>query len=175
MEKFFRFNQRVMFGGKILVGAIMISAVFLLFVNVVLRYIFNHAIPWAEEVTRYTLLWTVFLGAGVVSREGAHVSMEAFFGIWPEKLQKIGFLLINAFCVFTMLVIFYLGVGIVKMVAETGQISEAAFIPMWLIYGAFPVGSLLIILGYTETAYRHWVGKPMTSSDILFRDPKEGH
>lgn len=153
----------------------MTAAVLLLFVNVVLRYIFGYAIPWAEEVTRYTLLWTVFVGAGVIAREGAHVSMEAFYNIWPGKIKRTGFLLINLFCIFTLSVIFYLGIGIVKMVAETGQISEAAAIPMWLIYGAFPVGSLLIILGYVETTWRHWVGKPQTAADIYFGKSREGH
>ena len=88
MEKFFRFNQRVMLGGKILVGAIMTFSAFLLFINVVLRYVFHYGMSWAEEVTRYILLWTVFVGAGVISREGAHVSMEALYNIWPEKLRR---------------------------------------------------------------------------------------
>jgi TRAP-type C4-dicarboxylate transport system permease small subunit len=54
------------------------------------------------------------------------------------------------------------------MVIETGQTSEAAFIPMWLIYGAFPVGSILMILGYIETALRHRIEKPIKGSDISF-------
>lgn len=168
MERFFRFNRYVMLGGKILVGAIMTGATFLLFVNVILRYVFASGIVWAEEMTRYTLLWTVFVGAGVIAREGAHVSMEAFFNLWPARLQRIGFLAINLFCIATIAVILFFGIGIVRMVIETGQTSEAAFVPMWLIYGAFPVGSVLMILGYIETALRQWSGKPMTGSDISF-------
>jgi C4-dicarboxylate transporter DctQ subunit len=156
-----------MFGGKILVGAIMTGATFLLFYNVVLRYLFHSGIAWAEEITRYTLLWTVFVGAGVLAREGSHVSMEAFFNIWPEKLQRIGWLAINTFCIATIGVILYFGIGMVRMVIETGQTSEAAFVPMWIIYGAFPVGSVLMILGYIETAWRQWKGNPLTDADIL--------
>ena len=168
MEKFFRLNQHVMLGGKILVGAIMTFAAFLLFVNVVLRYVFHYGMSWAEEVTRYTLLWTIFVGAGVISREGTHVSMEALYNLLPEKLQRVAFLAIHIFCIVTIVVIFFFGIGIVKMVIETGQTSEAAFIPMWLIYGAFPVGSILMMLGYAETALRHRMGKPIRSSDISF-------
>jgi C4-dicarboxylate transporter DctQ subunit len=168
LEKFFRFNQRVMLGGKILVGIIMTGAAFLLFINVVLRYVFESGIAWAEEITRYTLLWTVFVGTGVISREGTHVSMEAFYNLWPEKLQRIGFLAINIFCIVTIVVIFFFGLGIVRMVIETGQTSEAAFVPMWLIYGAFPVGSILMVLGYLEAAFRHRIGRPIKASDISF-------
>ncbi len=168
MERFFRFNRYVMLGGKILVGGIIIGATFLLCINVVLRYAFESGITWAEEMTRYTLLWTVFIGAGVVCREGTHVSMEAFFNLWPAKLQRIGFLAINLFCIATIVVIIYFGIGIVRMVVETGQTSEAAFVPMWIIYGAFPVGGLLMILGYIETALRQWRDIPLTRSDLAF-------
>ena len=166
MERFFKFNQYVMLGGKVLVGAILTGAAFVLFVNVVLRYGFGYGISWAEEVTRYTMLWTVFVGAGVIAREGTHVSMEAFFNLWPEKARRIGFLAINIFCIVTIMAILSFGMGIVRMVIETGQTSEAAFIPMWIIYGAFPVGSILMILGYAETALRHSVQKPIKGSDI---------
>lgn len=149
-------------------GSIMTCVVFLLFINVTLRYVFNYAIPWAEEVTRYTLLWTVFLGAGVISREGAHISMEAFFNMWPKTLQKVGFAVITALSIVTIVIIFYLGLGMVKMVIETGQTSTAAYIPMWLIYGAIPVGSALMILGFVETVWRHWVGRVISKADISF-------
>jgi C4-dicarboxylate transporter, DctQ subunit len=166
LEKFFKFNQHVMLGGKILVGVIMTSAAFLLFINVVLRYVFRYGMSWAEEATRYTMLWTVFVGAGVIAREGTHVSMEAFFGIWPEKFKRVGFLAINVFCILTIVSILFFGIGMVRMVIETEQTSEAAFIPMWVIYGAIPVGSVLMILGYVETALRHQIRKPIKPSDI---------
>jgi TRAP-type C4-dicarboxylate transport system permease small subunit len=163
VEGLVKFNRRVMLAGKVVVGAIMVASVFLLFVNVILRYVFGYAISWAEEVTRYTLLWTVFIGAGVISRESSHVSMEAFFNLWPAKWQRTGFLVIHLFCIATIAVIFYFGIGITRMVIETGQTSEAAFIPMWIIYGAFPVGSVLMIFGYAETAWRQWTGNPITA------------
>jgi C4-dicarboxylate transporter DctQ subunit len=168
VEGFFRFNRQVMLYGKILVGAIMTGATFLLFINVVLRYVFDSGIIWAEEMTRYTMLWTVFVGAGVVTREGTHVSMEAFFNLWPAKLQRIGFLAINLFCIATITIIVYFGIDMVRLVVETDQISEAAFLPMWIIYGAFPVGGILMILGYIETAVRQWRNIPLTPSDIAF-------
>lgn len=167
MERFCQFNRYLMLGGKILVGTIMTGATFLLFYNVILRYLFHSGIAWAEEITRYTLLWTVFVGAGVIAREGSHVSMEAFFNLWPAKLQRLGWLIINTFCIATIAVILYFGIGMVRLVIETGQTSEAAFLPMWIIYGAFPAGSVLMILGYLETAWRQWKNLPLTDADIL--------
>jgi C4-dicarboxylate transporter DctQ subunit len=168
VEAFFRFNQHVMLAGKLLVGGIMTFSAILLFINVVLRYVFAIGLSWAEEVTRYILLWTVLIGAGVVSREGTHVSMEAFFNIWPQKLQRVGFLAINLFCLATIVMIFGFGLSLARMALETEQVSEAASMPMWLIYGAFPVGSVLMILGYTETAIRQWTHRRIGASEISF-------
>jgi len=94
--------------------------------------------------------------------------MEAFVNLWPAKLQRFGFLAINLFCIVTIAVIVTFGIGMVRMVVETDQVSEAAFLPMWIIYGAFPVGGVLMILGYAETAMRQWRTIPLTPSDIAF-------
>jgi len=48
--------------------------------------------------------------------------------IFPEKLQRTAFLAIHIFCIATIVTVFFFGVDIVKMVIETGQTSEAAFI-----------------------------------------------
>jgi len=98
----------------------------------------------------------------------------AVIGRWvPESVVRgiqlgLALLLFRASADFVIKDPFFFGIGIVKMVIETGQTSEAAFIPMWLIYGAFPVGSILMILGYLETALRHQIRKPIKPSDISF-------
>ena len=152
----------------------MIAVVLLLFVNVCLRYVFGYAIPWAEEVTRYFLLWTVFVGSAVISREGTHVSMDAFFNMWPERLRKLGFAAITALCIVTMGFLLYLGSGMVWMVIDTGQTSEAAYFPMWIIYAAIPVGSALMILGFLEAGWRQWTGRPLAKADISHAGRSEG-
>lgn len=38
--------------------------------NVLARYLFNYPLAWAEEFSRYTFIWVVFLGAVVCSKQG---------------------------------------------------------------------------------------------------------
>ena len=45
-------------------------------------------------MTRYTLLGPSLSARGS-TREGTHVSMEAFFNLRPAKFQRIGFLAVN--------------------------------------------------------------------------------
>ena len=48
----------------------------IIFANVVLRYLTNDSLVWAEEVGRYLMIWVTFLGAGLVLRFGGHVAIE---------------------------------------------------------------------------------------------------
>ena len=44
--------------------------------QVVLRYLFNSSLDWAEEVSRLAFLCTVFLAIPLGIRDGTHVSIE---------------------------------------------------------------------------------------------------
>ena len=47
----------------IYLGAIMFAMAIIVFSQVIARYVFNHAIPWPEEVVRAGVVWTTFLGS----------------------------------------------------------------------------------------------------------------
>ncbi len=53
--------------------AVMVS---LVFGNVVLRYVFNSGIAWAEELSRLMFVWLIFLGAVLALRQHAHLGVE---------------------------------------------------------------------------------------------------
>ena len=48
--------------GEVLIGVLLLAASLLLFADVVARYGFNDAFSWAEELTRYAIVWMVFVG-----------------------------------------------------------------------------------------------------------------
>lgn len=50
--------------------------VVLVFGNVVLRYVFNSGIAWAEEISRLMFVWLIFLGAILALRRHAHLGVE---------------------------------------------------------------------------------------------------
>ena len=60
--------------------AIMLSMMILcLAAQVVVRMTLGSSIAWTEELSRYTFLWTVYLGAALVAKKGAHVRVTAQF------------------------------------------------------------------------------------------------
>lgn len=69
--------------------AVMLSVqILLIFITAVMRYCFNHAIPWTDEVTTYLLVAITFLGGYVASNMGALAKVELVSGMFKGALGK---------------------------------------------------------------------------------------
>lgn len=66
--------------------------VLLVFGNVVLRYVFNSGIAWAEEISRLMFVWMIFLGAVLALRQHAHLGVEllqAKLPLWARRASAV--------------------------------------------------------------------------------------
>jgi len=143
---------------RMTVGVVLLAATALVFVNVFLRYVFNYALSWGDEVITYSLLWLVFLGSGVAARQGAHISMEAVLTVLPARLQRGNAIVVNAVCALLSAVVGFLGWGLAVAVRGLDQVGAASGVPMFWVYLAIPTGCLLMVLGFWEVALRHLRG-----------------
>lgn len=116
----------------------------------------------SEELARYMMVWTVFVGGAIGAKTGAHVGLEAFINLFPRKLAKLAMLISGvismSFCAFLCVY----GVFLVKRIIGTGQTSPALEIPMGLVYAAVPVGALLMACHFLFAGiekYRTYKGK----------------
>ncbi len=71
----------------VVIALVAVMAV-LVFANVVARYAFSYSFVWAEEVTRYMMVWVGFIGSGLVLRYGAHIAVEAFQDVLPARAAQ---------------------------------------------------------------------------------------
>jgi len=68
-----------------------------MWVQVLLRYVFNIGLPWAEEIAKYFMVWSAMLGAAVVLYENGHIAVDFLFNKLAEKQRnwiKTGHLLL---------------------------------------------------------------------------------
>lgn len=56
------------------------------------------ALSWSDEVTRYLLIWSTFLGATVVYRHNGHISVTLLQDAVSPKLAKILRMLVHVIC-----------------------------------------------------------------------------
>ena len=58
--------------------------------QVIARMTLGTSIAWTEELSRYTFLWSVYLGAALVAKRGAHVRVTAQF-LWMKDNARMVF------------------------------------------------------------------------------------
>lgn len=53
--------------------------IFCLTIQVFIRFIFGSALAWTEELSRYSFIWAVYMGAALCVKRRAHVRITAQF------------------------------------------------------------------------------------------------
>jgi TRAP-type C4-dicarboxylate transport system permease small subunit len=61
----------------------------LVFINVVLRYVFNYGIVFTEEVSRFMFMWITLIGAVIVMKDNGHLGMSMVVSRFGERGQRI--------------------------------------------------------------------------------------
>ncbi len=60
------------------------------------RYALNDSAGWTEEIARYLLICTVFIGAAVSVRKNNHIQVDFFYRILPKRLMRVMSTLVDA-------------------------------------------------------------------------------
>ena len=127
----------------------LIVLVTITFFGVIMRYFFNNPFVWLEEVQLWCLVWIVFLGSGAAFRTGSHVAIEVVVDRMPSNLRKI--VEVFGYVVVMFILIFFMihGSNLIKQLFNTGRTTNILDVPYPLIYAAFPIGCVLMMINYT--------------------------
>jgi len=71
-------------------AALVVGEVAVLLAGVVMRFVFNSPIPWADELASILFLWLANLGAAVALRRGTHMRTTALVSRWSPRAQAWG-------------------------------------------------------------------------------------
>jgi len=109
---------------------------FIIFLQVIFRYVFHNSLTFSEELARYLFVWTVFLCSAV------HIIV----GVLTERLKgkKAKYIKIAAY-VTTMVfvsILFFQGLKMMKL--SSFQHSPALGISMSWVYLAIPVATFVM-------------------------------
>lgn len=118
------------------------TAVF--FAQICMRYIFGNGLCWAEELSRYMMVWLIYICAVVVFREGTQINVTAVEDLLPKAWRSLLHTLQQLVCIVFFIIIGYLGVKIMPFAKV--QSSPNMQIPMTYMYMLFPISSGLIVL-----------------------------
>lgn len=112
--------------------------------EVVLRYLFSHSLILTEELSRYLMVWIVFLGSALAIRDGSHINITFLTKRFPVAIRKwvqvAGHLLSLVFLVTVTIE------GIRILPRQLYQTLITINMSMFYFYLAMPVGCILMIL-----------------------------
>ena len=127
-----------------IVGLLLIVAVAINFSNVFGRYILDHPLGWADEAMGFLQVVMVVIGASLVTRENAHLRMDAVEHFIPRRLKHWLDIASGILTVAVALIVVWMSFGIVAGLLQNDTRSVSLEIPLAIPYFAFPIGFALI-------------------------------
>ncbi len=67
--------------------ALMATMVFALTLQVFMRFVLSSSLAWTEELSRYSFIWSVYMGGVLAVKHSQHVRITAQFLIFPPKVR----------------------------------------------------------------------------------------
>lgn len=139
-----RLNELVTDIVKVIVVILFIVMVILVFAQVYTRFITNNSLTWSEELSRFIMIWMVFLGAALTYKENAHMCVDNVVNMLPKNWCKF----INILSVISQFL--FLGLllwGAYAILPTTFmQKSPANDITMAYVYIAIPISAVLMTI-----------------------------
>ncbi len=142
-----------------ILGTLMLVGIAINFANVVSRYLFGHALFWAEEVMVFITIWGVFIAMAAIAYNGDHLNMDLFSarirGRWRLALNGFVTVVLLAVCAFA----FAQSVRVVALFLQTGSVSVSAGVPKAIPQAALAAGFALTILAVVVRIRSYFTGK----------------
>lgn len=112
--------------------------------QVIMRFVFKHALPWPEELSQYSLVLAGFISIPYCVRKGNMIRIDLLPSFLPKAVQKGIDIVLHAIMIAILAWLFYGGYGVYLDAATHGNATASLRLPLSVIYG---IGLGFIVLG----------------------------
>ena len=148
--------------------AIFFLLVLTVFVQVVSRYGFNRPLPKFFELSIYSFVWSIYLGAALAKRYNQHIRFDLIYRKLSVKTRAVVDICFDALTTCVMLLLLYPSI---EYTIWNYRIKASALrIPWTYLLLCFPLFICLIILHNSLSIYANIVfltGKETRSEEVL--------
>ena len=131
----------------------------IVFVQVVMRYVFNSAFPWAEELSRYLFIWIIYLGISYSCRTRRHVRVTFLLERFPDTVYRIVMVLGDLLFLFYCIVVAAYGIRLNINTYQLKQFISAVRVSYVFVYISVVVSALLCCVRIVQNIVHkitHW-------------------
>ena len=118
------------------------------------RYVFNDSAAWTEEIARYLLIATVFLGAVIGVAKNNHIQVDFFYRFMPQGLSRSLSLLTDALRVAFLAAASWLTWLLMQKMGSYQM--TIVNLPMNIVYGVVLLAFVLMTWRSVWVMRRHW-------------------
>lgn len=130
------------------------SVSLIIFGQVISRYFFQYTPHWSEELSRYLIVWSIFVGVSVGVRENKHIGVDALIRFLPPRVKIASECFLNLLGIVVVGVLIWTSIQFIQRTIEFEQLSPAMRIPMYIPYLAMPVGLGLSAIRFFQDILR---------------------
>ncbi len=109
MTKFLRYFE------ELICAVFLVVMISLVIANVLLRYLFDYSIYWAEEVATICFVWCVFVGASATYKHKMDLGIDFLIRKTPAKVEALIRLLVTLMLLVLNGYIFYMAIVFTKV------------------------------------------------------------
>lgn len=136
------------------------SVSLIIFGQVISRFFFNYTPDWSEELSRYLIVWTIFIGTAIGVRNNIHIGVDALLRLVPATFKLAMEVTLNVIGIVVSLLLIWLSFQFIEQTIEFGQVSPSMQIPMAWPYMAMPIG-----LAFAMIHFAHDIVKLFTTHE----------
>ena len=118
------------------------------------RYVLNNSASWTEEIARYLLIGTVFVGAAIGVAKNNHIQVDLLYRYLPRPVGRV-----LAIVVDVLRIAFFAAMAVLTvqmMIRMSGQMMTIVDIPINVLYGVCLFGLVMMALRSIRIAAVHW-------------------
>ena len=145
-----------------LMAVLLVVLTLVTLLQIVMRYVFNHALSWPEELCRYCFVYITFFTLGFCIRRNSMLRLDIVRSVLPARIWNILQYFVSVVSLIFFGWMFWQSLSLQKAMMRTSRTSAALGIPYTYIYLATVLGFGLAVIRSIQALIR------------LFRERKEG-
>ena len=136
----------------------------LVLIQVFSRYVLNSPVAFTEELVRYSLIWTGFIGAAYAFSTREHMSLTLVRDKFTGKAHTALLVAIDGLILLMAIFVFTIG-GFKLAVSASREFSALLGIPRSLVYAIAPISGVFIVLAQIINIYEDVTGEKVESEE----------
>ena len=149
---------------EVLLVVMITASVLVLFINVILRYIFNSSLYGADELARVLFIWMSWLGISIGERESEHIKIDLLTSRLKGISEKVIKVISNLITLTILALLVWFGLVVVGKYYAMSNRTPMYHIPQWFIYSCIPVSCT--VMGLRVIAKFIEIFKPASGEEV---------